>query len=371
MSHYAHYSEFEQQMLDALREAIAEAFGSEASVLNASHELPEAGVELDGKIVIKTPGKTLQVFVDVKKKVYPRDLRNAVYQLRRGIDETSDCHEAIGLLAAGELSPGAKQELRNQNIASFELGGSLYLKHEGWLINIEKPSHRTKKNTHGIELFTEARESVIHALLMNSHKWLTGAELAEKAETSPYTCSLVLQELTLREWVESTGRGPGKRRMLTHPDKLLDAWSEQWQGRKEKRSKWYTFVETPEHLLAHLAEEIDRQKVDYPWAFTGAAAANVYAPLLTSTEGAEIIVPRGYADKMADRLGLKPVSKGANVTLIEREPASLLYRYMRSDQPAFFASPYILYLDLLDGRGRNKELAQHIRERLESLWQRN
>jgi len=111
--------------------------------------------------------------------------------------------------------------------------------------------------------------------------------------------------------------------------------------------------------------------VDYPWAFTGAAAANVYAPLLTSTEGAEIIVPRGYADKMADRLGLKPVSRRANVTLIEREPASLLYRYMRSDQPVFFASPYILYLDLLDGRGRNKELAQHIRERLESLWQRN
>ncbi|WP_448868093.1 type IV toxin-antitoxin system AbiEi family antitoxin [Enterobacter ludwigii] len=371
MEHHSHRLgfEFERQMLDALVEALAEAFGSEASVLNASHELH--GAELDGMIVIKAPGKTLQIFVEVKKKVYPRDLRNAVYQLHRNIHETRHYHEAIGLLAAEVLSPGAKQELKEQNIASFELGGSLYLKHDGWFINIEKPSHRSKKNTQGIDLFTEARESVIHALLINSHGWLTGTELAEQAETSSYTCSLVLQELTLREWVESTGGGPNKRRMLTHPGKLLDAWSEQWKERKENKSKWYTFVENPEYLLVHLAERIDRQKVDYPWAFTGAAAANVYAPLLTSTEGAEIIVPRGYADKMADLLGLKPVSKGANVTLIEREPASLLYRHVRQDHPIFLASPYILYLDLLDGRGRNKELAEHIRERLESLWQQD
>jgi hypothetical protein len=30
-----------------------------------------------------------------------------------------------------------------------------------------------------------------------------------------------------------------------------------------------------------------------------------------------------------------------------------------------FASPIVLYLDLLDGRGRNKELAQAVREKLE------
>ena len=373
MERYSHHSgfEFERQMLDALVEALAGAFGPEASVHNASHELRGVGVELDGMIEIKAPSKTLLVFVEVKREVYPRDLRNAVYQLHRRIRDTHHSHDAIGLLAAGVLSSGAKQELREQNIASFELGGSLYLKHDGWLINIEKPSHSTKKNTQGIALFTGARESVIHSLLMNSHGWLTGRELAEQAETSAYTCSLVLQELTLREWVKSTGGGPSKRRMLTHPDKLLDAWSEQWRHRKEQKSKWYTFVENPKHLLAHLAERIDHQKVDYPWAFTGAAAANILAPLLTSTEGAEIIVPKGYADRMADVLGLKPVSKGANVTLIEREPASLLYRDVSPNHPIFFASPYILYLDLLDGRGRNKELAEHIREQLESLWQRD
>lgn len=375
MEHYSHRSgfEFERQMLDALVEALAEAFGPETSVTEASHEFAMSGLDaqLDGMIVIKAPSKTLLVFVEVKREVYPRDLRNAVYQLHRCMHETHHRHKAIGLLAARVLSPGAKQELRELNIASFELGGSLYLKHDGWLINIEKPPFRSKKNTQGVDLFTEARESVIHALLKNSHAWLTGKELADQAETSAYTCSLVLQELTLREWVESVGGGPSKRRMLIRPDKLLDAWSEQWQERKEINSKWYTFVENPKHLLAHLAERIDRRKVEFPWAFTGAAAANLYAPLLTSTEGAEIIVPKGYTEMMADVLGLKPVSKGANVMLIEREPASLHYRDMHPDHTAFFASPYILYLDLLDGRGRNKELADHIRKRLELSWQQD
>lgn len=375
MDHYPHRSgfEFERRMLDALVEALTEAFGAEASVQDASHEFASSASdsELDGVVVIKSQSKTLLIFVEVKREVYPRDLRNAVYQLNRCMRDRHPRHEAIGLLAAGVLSPGAKQELKEQNIASFELGGSLYLRHDGWFINIEKPSHRSKKNTQGIDLFTDARESVIHALLMNSNGWLTGTELAEQAETSAYTCSLVLQELTLREWVESAGGGPSKRRMLVRPEKLLDAWSEQWQERKEKKSKWYTFVENPKHLLAHLADRIDRQRVDFPWAFTGTAAANVFAPLLTSTEGAEIIVPKGYTDRMADALGLKPVGKGANVTLIEREPASLLYRNRHPDHPAFFASPYILYLDLLDGRGRNRELADHLKHHLDSSWQRN
>lgn len=365
--------EFEKQVLEALKRALMEAFGDEATVESVPGKpfSSNANAEPDGLIEIQTPSKTLMVYVEVKKDVYPRDIRDAVWKLNNYMRYREYPHEAVGMLAAGSLSPGAKEELKAQKIASFELGGSLYLKHDGWLINIEKPSTRAKKNSRGIDLFTDARESVIHALLMHANEWLTGTELSEQAETSSYTCSMVLQELTLREWVQSAGGGPSKRRMLIHPEKLLDAWAEQWQQRNESETKWYTFVENPKHLLAHLAERIEHHGVDFPWAFTGTAAANVVAPLLTSTDGAEIIVPKGYAERMADVLGLKPVSKGSNVTLIEREAASLLYRYKHPDHPAFFASAYILYLDLLDGRGRNKELADHLRDRLESLWESN
>ncbi|KPX51263.1 hypothetical protein ALO37_100840 [Pseudomonas savastanoi pv. glycinea] len=365
--------EFERHALEELVKTLEEALGPDAEVRHKSG-LPfssSTDSDPDGLIEIQTPYKTLLVYVEVKRDVYPRDIRDTVWALNNCMRYQDHAYDAVGMLAAGSLSLGAREELKTQNIAYFDLGGSLYLKHKTWLISIDKPSKRLKKYSNGIDIFTDARGSVVHALLMHANVWLTGAELAEQAETSSYTCSVVLQELTLREWVESSGGGPSKRRMLTRPEKLLHAWAEQWQERKEKQTKWYTFVENPKHMLADLADRIDDQRTDFPWAFTGATAANVVAPLLTSTEGAEIIVPKGYADRMADVLGLKSVSKGANVTLIEREPASLLYRYRHSDHPAFFASAYILYLDLLDGRGRNKELADHLREQLESLWQRN
>lgn len=365
--------EFQRLALEELTRTLEEALAPDAMV----RQVPGMGFsskadsEPDALIEIQTPDKTLMIYVEVKKNVYPRDIREVVWSLTNSMRYQNHAHDAIGMLAAGSLSPGAKEELKAQNIAFFDLGGSLHLRHKTWLINIYKPSKRLKKYSHGVDLFTDARASVVHTLLMHANEWLTGAELAEQAETSSYTCSIVLQELTLREWVESAGGGPSKRRVLIRPEKLLDAWAEHWQARKEKQTRWYTFVENPKQILAHLADRIERARVDFPWAFTGAVAANAVAPLLTNTDGAEIIVPKGYSEMMADVLGLKPVSKGANVTLIEREPASLLYRYKHPDHPAFFASAYILYLDLLDGRGRNKELADHLREKLESLWQRD
>ncbi len=373
--HYRQQSggfEFSELVLEALVRSLEEVFGPGASVHRISRMrfTSKGNSEPDGLIEIKTPQKSLRIYVEVKRDVYPRDIRETVWSLN-ALCSQDGSPEALGMLAAGSLSPGAKEELKAQSIATFDLGGSLHLRHETWLINIERPSKRLKKYSHSVDLFTEARGSVVHALLMHANQWLTGAELSELAETSSYTCSVVLQELTLRELVESAGGGPSKRRMLIRPDKLLDEWAEQWQQRKEMQTKWYTFVENPKRILAHLAERINRQGIDFPWAFTGAAAANAIAPLLTSTDGAEIIVPKGYADKMADVLGLEPVSKGANITLIEREPASLLYRDRDPDLRAFIASEYILYLDLLDGRGRNKELAEHLRDRLELVWQRN
>lgn len=363
----------ERQVLEALIQALSEAFEGQATIKSvpAQRSNSSTAFEPSGLLEIQVASKTLKVYVEVRKDIYPRDIRNIAWRFDNYLREKGHPSEMIGMLAAASLSPGAKQALKEQNIASFDLNGSLYLKHDVWLINIEKPLSRTKKKIQGVDLFTDAREGVVHALLLRAREWMKGDELAEQAHTSPYTCSRVLQELTLREWVESVGGGPGKRRMLIQPGKLLDAWAEEWQSRKEPQTRWYTFVEEPKHLLAELAGRIERRDVDFPWAFTGTAAANSLAPLLTSTEHAEIIVPKGYAERMASVLGLRSVSKGANVTLIERESASLLFRHRHPQLAAFFASPYIVYLDLLNGRGRNKELAEHLRERLETSWEKN
>ena len=64
----------------------------------------------------------------------------------------------------------------------------------------------------------------------------------------------------------------------------------------------------------------------------------------------------------AEQAGLKPADKGFNVVLVEREGASLLFTQTHPEMAgARFASRFIQYLDLLDGYGRNKELAVEFR----------
>lgn len=315
-------------------------------------------------MVVAENGRGRVVAVEVLRVAYPRDVQRAVWKLSEYKLASERPQDLILLVAAESLSPGAREQLRKRGIGYFERNGNLRLNWRNWLINIERPDlPPARKET--TSLFTESREMVVHALLVNRNKWIAGNELAEMSRTSPYTSSKVLQELERREWCESSGAGPTRRRRLTKPKQLLEAWATDWTKRKEKSTRWYAFTERPHMLLEHLTDRIDKAGVSFDWAFTGAAAANVYAPLLTSVDTAEIIVPPGCAEELARKIGLKPAEKGANITFVERDGASLLFREGLPDDLSYFASPFILYLDLLDGRGRNKELAQHVLEELE------
>ena len=97
---------------------------------------------------------------------------------------------------------------------------------------------------------------------------------------------------------------------------------------------------------------------------TGAGAANAVVPHLTVVDRVSIVVPPGIGKAWAAALKLEPAEKGANVTFIERTGASLMFGDSHPDRPGSrFVSRFVMYLDLLDGVGRNKELASEFRSR--------
>lgn len=351
---------YEADMADQLCEALQEATGG--TVTRRESEVPfSEGSRLDLLLELEAAGRRLRLAVETLGQAYPRDVREAVWRLDDFLAATHDSKgdPVVKLIAAKSLSAGAKEALRDRDVGYFDRSGSLFLRTGPWIINIERPAPRRARKD-SVSLFTDAREGVVHALLANRGEWLTGSELAKLAKTSDYTCSVVLKELEHREWVESTGAGKDLRRRLVKPARLLDDWAEEWTQRKDERSRWYLYVGKPAELLPKLARRL--KDCGFDWAFTGTAAANVTSPLLTSVDAADIIVPKGASLVLADVLELKPAEKGANVTLVEREGASLLFRERHQDDISFFASPFIQYLDLLDGRGRNKELAQQLRQ---------
>lgn len=354
------------ELVTAFIHAFEEATGHPAAPdveMEVEFDRPASPNHLDVLLRVQSPKGELQIAAETLSRAYPRDVREAVWLLDKYRRAQGD-DGCIPMVIAQYLSPGARATLREHGIGFYDASGSLFLRFASSLIDIERPSKQAPTR-HIASLFSGAREQVIHYLLHTTRwhrdEWLAAADITADAQTSSFTVSQTLRELEQLEWVESEGAGRNLRRRVTRPGTLLDAWAEAWRARKVQSSSWYLYTARPQLLPLTITEKLQKAALE-DWALTGVAAANVVAPLLTSVQTADLIVPPGATSRYALALGLKQADTGINVKLTERGGAAALFRDVHPKYPTRFASPFIQYLDLQDGRGRNKELAAHLRE---------
>lgn len=325
-------------------------------------EAPRAA-RLDALLRLRLPilGE-VDVAIEVLAQAYPRDILQVMHQLRKYKEFATAGPRPTELAVVAEhISPGARQELKDAGINYFDATGSMYFRHRTYLV-VRELIGAPHKPRRPVRLFSGAREKVVHALLeqwrrTQSGDVLSGANLSIEAQASTYTVSTTMQELEREGWVETTGAGPYLRRRLVKPERLLDAWADDWVTRKEKRSRWHVLARpNPVDTVLDKLQHLDG------WALTGAAAANAVVPHLTSVDRVQVIVPPDHAEAWADQMQFKNAEKGANVVFIEREGASIMFLDSHPERPGSrFASRFIQYLDLLGGYGRDSELAEQFR----------
>jgi len=297
--------------------------------------------------------------VEIKKQAYPRDIRQAIWKIEAFCQKNINTPDIVPIFVAELISEGAREMLKAHDVGYYELGGTLFIRHKQSIIDIQKPRKRTAKRGSGV-LFTEAREMVVHALLQSKGKWLSGEELSEHSGTSAFTVSGVLRELEMREWLEKTREGGrSQRRRLVNPGALLDAWSEATRQRESYAFYGYLFAPDAVGCVRKIESKVSHTGGDICWALTGALPANQATPLLTGVNVAEIIVPLGSAEQFTQLTGIKRAEKGYNVVVHECSPAAL--QFIRYENNIPVASNFIQYLSLLDGKGRNAELAELFR----------
>ncbi len=352
-------------LLDRFLAALSERTG--ASVLRGQRKRPPgkalATAAPDASVGLRLPnGDRLTLVVDTLREAYPRDLRTALDRLQTFQQTHPDPASIACVVIADRLSPGARAELRRLGLAYFDNSDTLYFKHRTWIVDIERAAQPAARKP--AALFTGAREQVVLALLEHAGRdsnsgFISGAELAQLAETSPYTVTLTMQELEREGWVETSGSGPRLRRRLRDPAALLDAWAQAWTQRRETTARHFLFTPPRSSLRDAMLQALEHKS---DWALTGAAAANATVPYLTHIDRVDVIVPPGQAQNWGRELGLEAAERGGNVLFIERKGASMMFLDAQSGQTgAYVANRYIQYLDLLDGFGRNKELAQEFR----------
>lgn len=311
----------------------------------------------NAKIDLKIAGKEMTAFVEARKVGYPRDVQQAIRQLRKRAEESPLRNGVVLVVIAEYLSPGAKEQLQAERIGYFESGGSLYIPVPGAYCYIERPSAKPFERTVR-SLFSGRRAQVIHALLVHHKRWFGVHELAEVAMASPATVSEVLCELERHDWVSSQGKGPRKERKLSQPTALLDAWAKEVRNRQSPTmARYYVPGVKTDGLMARIDEEFLKRNLEYAVSYE--SAAQLYAPFLSSISQVRMRTVKSPQSKAAiSELGARPVAEGANLAIIETE--ILLFRNKIDD--VWLASPVQVYLDLLHGEGRSIEMAEHLRK---------
>ena len=101
-------------------------------------------------------------------------------------------------------------------------------------------------------------------------------------------------------------------------------------------------------------------------AFSGFSGAVRFAPTVRYQRITAYAL--GNVPELAERTGLKQVSSGANVAILEPYDAGVLYGVKDVDR-APVVSPIQLYLDLSQTKGRGEEAAAAILEEvIKPLW---
>lgn len=345
--------------------------------LDTLRALPEVEAELDhwepaglagdrghdAQIDLHIAGKSFTILIEAKKAVYPRDVREVLWQFREishNRPKAQSGGEAVSVLVAESISPGAKELLRDEHVGYYDSGGSLFLPAPGVYLYIDKPPPKTLSKSVR-SLFSGRRAQVLHTLLMRHQEWFGGKELAEQALVSPATASQVLKELERFDWLVSRGQGPSKERHLREPAALLDAWVKQIASiRPPALRRYYVPSMKADTLLEHVGQVFATHEVGYAFSFE--AAAQRYAPFLSSVSQVRArLLVSAAADAAIGALGARVVSEGANLSIIEaKSPGELLFR--EQVDGIWLASPIQVYLDLLRGEGRAKEMAEHLRK---------
>ena len=342
--------------------------------LAALRLLPEVQAELeleraaapdyDARLTLEVAGKPIYALVEVRNVVYPRDVREFVWRIR-GLSRKQPAGESGGeiltVLIADSISPGAKELLRSERVGYYDSGGSLYLSARGAYVYIDKPPPKSLSRSIR-SLFTGRRAQVLHGLLIRHKEWFGVKDLAELTRVSAATASQVLTEMERLDWLDTRGQGPSKQRHLREPAALLDAWVKQLGSiRLPPLRRYFVPALKSEALMERLSQVCDAHGVEYTVSFE--AAAQRYAPFLSmvSQVRCRLLAGAGADAAIAD-LDARVVNEGANLLVIETDSSGeLLFRERVGG--VWLASPIQVYLDLLRGEGRAKEMAEHLRQK--------
>ncbi len=314
--------------------------------------------EIDSIIEARLPrGKRLLVG-EFKSSGEPRFARMVANQLNLLLPSLPD---AYGVFLAPYISPRSAEVCRQAGIGYADLAGNCLLSFDAVYILREGNKNPFAKRRDLRTLYAPKAERVLRVLVADPSKAWTMRPLAAEADVALSQASRVKKLLDDREWTETARSGF----RLADPESTLAAWSDNYAFQRNTRLGFYTAAPIGE-VEAGVCEVCESEGIKCALAEFSAGAR--YAPAVRYRRASAYVADS--VEMIADRLSLKEVPSGANITLLEPYDAGVFYG-AESIDGAPVVSPVQAYLDLLASPARGKEAAEALLERtIRPRWQR-
>jgi len=337
-------------LIDLLRQVpvldIRDKSGSDAEYGEALHGRDDLTIHAKVK-----GGKTWLFHGRVEGRGYPKEVRNAVLQIKATASEGGGNHYHI--LAAPYFSEESAFVCREGGVGYLDFSGNCHISFGNIYIHVEgKPNHfKDKRPLRSI--FSPKASRLLRVLLQGPLVPWKVTELAETADVSTGLVSKLRTRLLDLEWAEESREGL----KIIRPEAVLDAWSrkDRWEDRTTVRE--YSLLAIDPH---EIARRIHEHLAKPRHAFTQWFAAHLLHPH-TAPPVVSVYVSR-FPDesRLQSSLGARGVDSGGRLRLVVPDDEGVFLSGRQIDGLPLVSDVQI-YLDTLRAGQRGEEAAKELR----------
>jgi hypothetical protein len=293
------------------------------------------------------------VFVaEVRLGSQPRFLRSSISLLKQA---ASGLARGRPLIVTPYIGPAGRELCRKEGVSYVDAVGNVGLFLEDGFILKESRASLKPERRELRSLFSPRATRVLRVLLENRDRTWLYQELADAAMVSLGQAYNVARKLLAEEYVARSKRGI----KLANPAGLLARWVSAYSFVRDNTSATFYSGETVYRgLMDRLARCAESAHLRY--GFTLHAGASLIAPFVRTPHVHLYVV--GDPAGLASSAGLKPVTSGGNVHLIQPYDEGVL-NPIQTIEGLKVVGNVQLYLDLVNHPARGQEQAAALREK--------
>jgi hypothetical protein len=265
------------------------------------------------------------------------------------------------LVVAAATTSEAREILERHGIAMVDGFGNAHVDLPGLVLHTEGRRRQRDGRAARVQARLAGKAGVAaQALLLDPERDWKVQDLAGEAGVSIGLAHRVLARLEGEGLVAAEGAGPRRVRRVVAPTALLDLWAEENTDRGVRRARAYRLARDPRELGSAVSEALEAAGIGH--AVTGAAAAALLAPFVTSVPVTEVWVDSVVSlDDAVAAAGAEGVDSGANLALAQGSADEPL-AFRQQDGSTWIVNPVRLFSDLRRDPRRGREQAERLRQ---------